>query len=145
MDGLSFLKTFNVNYNNLTGPIPSDLGDCERLEFIHASGNQLCGELQEDFLIKFQTLRILDLSFNQMEGTLPDAFATLSKMQELNLAGNSFTGVLPESMSALTNLRQLKLYSNQLSGDIPDYLSRMDKMLDLNLSQNRYGRYGTWL
>jgi len=137
MGGLNFLKNLDVNYNNLTGPIPSDLGDCERLEFINASGNLLSGELDGDFLSRFQTLRILDLSFNKLEGTLPDAFSTLSKIQDLNLAGNSFTGVLPPSMSALTNLRQLKLYSNQLSGDLPTYLSRMDKMLELNLSQNR--------
>lgn len=137
LSDLSFLKTFDVNYNNLSGTIPSDLGDCERLEFINASGNLLSGEIKENFLTKFQTLRILDLSFNKMEGTLPDAFSSLSKMQDLNLAGNSFTGVLPESISALTNLRQLKLYSNQFSGDIPLYLSRMDKMLEVNLSQNR--------
>ena len=138
MSDLSFLKNFNVNYNNLNGPIPSDLGNCERLEFINASGNLLCGELREDFLSNFQTLRTLDLSFNKMEGTLPDAFGTLSKMQDLNLAGNSFSGVLPESMSVLTNLRQLKLYSNELTGDLPVYLSRMDKLLELNLSQNKY-------
>ena len=137
MSKLNFLKKFDVNYNNLTGPIPIDLADCERLEFMNASGNLLTGELRESFLSRFQTLRTLDFSFNKLEGDLPDAFGTLSKLQDLNLAGNSFSGILPKSMSTLTNLRNLKLYSNQFVGDIPIYLSRMDKLLELNLSQNR--------
>ncbi|XP_024371320.1 probable LRR receptor-like serine/threonine-protein kinase At5g48740 isoform X5 [Physcomitrium patens] len=58
----------------------------------NASGNNLVGHVQ-NLTKRFQSLRDLDLSDNQLSGTL-DVFATLN-LHYLNIANNQFSGPLP--------------------------------------------------
>jgi hypothetical protein len=134
---LQNLTTMFLDSNNIFGKIPLGLGRLEKLEYLNLAGNNLEGRLDERCITKLTTLRILDLSFNDMSGELPDCFDSVTKLQDLNLSGNSFHGRLPNTMASLVNLRNLKLYSNDFSGDMPRWLSGMTNLLTLNLSKNR--------
>ena len=55
---------------------------------------------------KLSSLRFLDLSTNQFNGTLPQSFGELSKLEYVFIGGNMLEGVVSETHFA--NLRRLK-------------------------------------
>ena len=78
----------------------------------------------------------LDLSSNNLRGTLPTDTGTLTNLITLDLSDNSLSGTIPE-LSALTQLQNLYLGDNQLSGAIPDWLGSLTGLQDLSLRDNR--------
>ncbi|CAN6333972.1 unnamed protein product, partial [Urochloa humidicola] len=78
----------------------------------------------------------LDLSTNQLIGTLPNKFANHQKLTYLNLSHNSFVDPIPNSFHQLTNLVTLDLSCNNISGNIPAYLANISYLTSLNLSFN---------
>ncbi|MBA0580375.1 hypothetical protein Gorai_022595 [Gossypium raimondii] len=49
---------------------------------------------------------------------------------------NSFTGKIPNAEASLPRLQVLQLWSNQLSGEIPNYLGTQSDLTILDLSMN---------
>ena len=66
----------------------------------------------------------IDLSANNLSGTLPEAVATMDALKYLNLSSNSITGSIPECYGELQSLVQLSLYNNRMSGAIPTSLNK---------------------
>ncbi|GER35970.1 protein kinase [Striga asiatica] len=84
--------------NNITGPIPSDIGNLTNLVS-------------------------LDLYLNSFTGPIPDTLGKLSKLRFLwdsRLNNNSLTGSIPVSLTNVTSLQVLDLSNNRLSGAVPD-------------------------
>ena len=61
----------------------------------------------------------LDLSYNELNGTIPAEIGNLTSLTELELSFNLLSGTIPAEIGYLTSLTELELYSNQLSGTIP--------------------------
>ena len=78
----------------------------------------------------------LELSSNNLRGTLPADLGTLSNLSTLDLSDNQLSGTIPD-LSALIGLMTLNLRDNQLSGTIPDWLSSLLSLTTLNLGENR--------
>ncbi|CAH9122413.1 unnamed protein product, partial [Cuscuta epithymum] len=58
-------------------------------------------------------LKVLDISFNQLSGTLPDCWLSLHSLEVLNLANNdNLSGSLPTSIGLLASLKALHLDHN---------------------------------
>ena len=55
----------------------------------------------------------------------------------LNLSDNQLTGSIPSEIGNLTNLTMLYLYSNQLTGEIPPEIGNLTNLTYLNLSFNQ--------
>jgi len=104
--------------NNLTGTLPSSIGNLEMLERLFLSSNQLNGAIPAS-IGNLETLERLYLSSNQLSGTIPASISNLDNLSELNLSSNQLSGDIPASIGNLANLSELNLYSNQLSGAIP--------------------------
>ena len=98
------------------------------------SGNNLRGTLPAD-LGSLTSLTTLNLSDNSLSGTIPDLRA-LTLLTVLNLSDNSLNGTLPD-LSALTNLQDLYLDDNQFSGEIPGWLDSRIPLQELSLRGNR--------
>ncbi|NUM80442.1 fibronectin type III domain-containing protein, partial [bacterium] len=79
----------------------------------------------------------LDLSNNQLSGSLPDAIGHLTGLTSLQLYGNSLSGSLPDTLGNLTNLTSLGLENNQFSGAIPRKLGQLSILIELNLFNNQ--------
>jgi len=88
----------------------------------------------------------LFLSFNGLNGRLPDEISLLTHLRGLSLAGSAeirkvqgnLEGTIPASWGrTLTNLRALELYDNKLTGSIPTSFSKMTLLETLNLSGNK--------
>jgi hypothetical protein len=113
----------------------------ETLESIVMVGNGLMGSLVPEFAF-LSDLTLLDLSHNQLEGTLPTEWgAPFSQLSHLSLAHNAFQGSLPPAwFYALSNLDTFNVQSNQLTGILPPMELALwsRNMKHLFLSGNRF-------
>ena len=133
--GLQQLQRLDLQGNNLTGPIPPELGTLSNLEYMSASGNNLTGPLPAE-LGELSNLRILFLTANNFTGQIPAALGTLSNLRWLVLGSNNLTGPLPAELGTLSNLALLDLAGNNLSGPIPADLGQLSMLGSLILNDN---------
>ena len=64
----------------------------------------------------------LELSDEDLTGTIPPELGDLSELTHLDLSSNSLTGEIPRELGGLSNLESLKLTGNSLTGCIPTAL-----------------------
>ncbi len=113
----------NLRANNLSGSIPSDIGD-------------------------LSALTRLDLSGNRLNGEIPAALGNLSNLTHLDLSGNLLSGEIPAALGNLSNLSRLSLDTNVLSGMLPNDLSSLSlTTLEMDTATGLYrsAQLGTWL
>ena len=79
----------------------------------------------------------LDLSINQVVGTLPAALGNLGQLKELRLDHNQLSGAIPPELGNLSRLSDLRLVSNQISGPIPSEIGNLTDLTDLRLNHNQ--------
>ena len=103
---------------------------------LNLSSNQLSGTLPTK-LGQLARLQRLSLASNQLSGPIPMALGQLSQLQELNLASNQLSGSIPAELGQLSQLRWLYLGDNQLSGAIPAELGRSANLKVLRLGGNQ--------
>ena len=78
----------------------------------------------------------LELDREQLTGSIPSAFGSLSALRRLNLANNQLSGTIPDELGNLSNLTRLELNRNSLSGSIPEQLGNLSNLIRLSLARN---------
>ena len=78
----------------------------------------------------------LDLSHNNLNGTLPESISNLAYLKTLNLDNNNLKEQIPESIIQMTGLNNLILSNNNLTGGIPEDIGDMVNLMNLNISNN---------
>ncbi len=111
----------HLSHNNLSGEIPSELGNLANLETLGLEVNHLSGEIPPE-LGHLANLETLDLSENELSGEIPSEFGDLASLLSLDLSENKLIGEVPPGLGDLAKLRKLVLEGNQLSGCISDFL-----------------------
>ncbi|HLC83818.1 MAG TPA: leucine-rich repeat domain-containing protein, partial [Bacteroidia bacterium] len=81
-------------------------------------------------------LEELDISNNNLTGSLPAEIRLLQKLRVLDASDNNMTGV-PAEVGQLANLEILDLSNNQLTG-LPYELGNLKNLKTLNLAGNDY-------
>ena len=122
-----------VQFNNLQGTLPSELGNLVYLRKINFGFNKLQGTIP-NAIKNLQNLTSLELFMNRFEGTIPSELGELKKLEILKLYSNKFSGEFPQALLGLTNLRELLLGSNYLNGSIPRDINRLLKLEKLSLT-----------
>ena len=92
---LLLMSGIDISCNQLTGAIPSEIGN---LSNIHA----------------------LNLSHNNFTGPIPTAFSNLRQVESLDLSYNNLNGQIPSQLSALNFLSDFSVAHNNLSGRTPN-------------------------
>ena len=106
------------NIGELSGEIPSSIGNLTNLTHLNLGRNQLSGEIPLE-IGNLTNLTVLNLQYNQLTGEIPSEIGNLTNLTYLWLYNNQLTGEIPEEICNLTNLTELYLYNNQLTGGIP--------------------------
>ena len=110
------LRHLHLYRNNLTGPIPPELGGLEELRWLILWGNDLTGEI-------------------------PPELGGLSNLEWLSLANARLSGPIPPELGDLQKLVSLILGDNDLSGPIPPELGGLEKLENLGLGGNELGAF----
>ncbi|KAH7437081.1 hypothetical protein KP509_05G055400 [Ceratopteris richardii] len=82
------LRKLSLRNCNLTGAIP-DLSAMSVLRYVDLSSNRLSGQLPSDIS---QNMIAIELSYNQLDGGIPDALYRLRDLQLLSLRNNLLDG-----------------------------------------------------
>ncbi|XP_038974550.1 LOW QUALITY PROTEIN: receptor protein kinase TMK1-like [Phoenix dactylifera] len=132
------LMNLTLSTCNLVGPLPDFLGRMSSLRVLELSYNNLSGEIPATF--SGSSLQILWLN-NQdgpgFNGSI-DVIASMTALTQVWLHGNGFTGPIPSGIGACTSLTQLSLNGNQLVGIIPENLTALPELQSLKLDNNAF-------
>ncbi|KAK1550937.1 hypothetical protein Q3G72_027274 [Acer saccharum] len=122
---------------NLNISVLQSVGLLTSLEFLTLWRCNLEGTLPDQGgLCELKHLQLLDLSYNDIRGSLPRCFGNLTSLQLLDLSSNQFSGNI-SPLRALTSIQELALSSNQFSGNISP-LSALTSIEELYLSDNHF-------
>ena len=119
-----------------TSPTLTVYNGNEGITVLNLTANNLEGTLPAE-IQGLGDLRTLDLGDNLIEGTLPAALGHISELELLLLDGNGFDGTIPKTLGYLENAQHIYLNNNYLVGKIPEELSDMIKLSILSLYRNQ--------
>ena len=154
---MSSLIILDFAHNTISGRIPSCLYNITALVFNNASrfkfsysfpsfhnrylieddGLQLVTKGQVSKYEKnLHFVTLIDMSSNNLTGTIPSQMFSLTALFSLNLSHNNLTGKIPNEIGNMKNLESLDFSVNNFWGEIPQNLSSLSFLSYLNLSFN---------
>ena len=136
LGNLDKLTSLGFNNNGLTGEIPAELGKLDNLRELSLYENELTSEIPAE-LGGLANLRTLWISNNRLTGAIPAELGDLANLRKLVLNGNQLTGEIPAELGNLANLEWLYLSDNRLTGEMPAWLGNLARLDLLSLSNNR--------
>jgi hypothetical protein len=105
------------------------------LQYLDLSENNLFGSLPSNFCSSRMMTEVY-LSKNKLEGSLIGALDGCRSLNRLDLSHNSLTGEIPLELGYLSNIQVLNLSHNNLTGPIPPTFSNLKEIESLDLSYN---------
>ncbi|XP_015640834.1 probable LRR receptor-like serine/threonine-protein kinase At1g56140 isoform X1 [Oryza sativa Japonica Group] len=150
--------------NSFEGPIPPSLANLTKLtnlrigDIVNGSSSlafisnltslsnlilrncKISGNLAPVDFSKFGVLTLLDLSFNNITGQIPQTILNMTNLEFLFLGNNSFTGSLPDAISP--SLKAIDFSYNQLTGGLPSWATQNNFQLNLVANNFELGTIG---
>ncbi|XP_030959801.1 receptor-like protein EIX2 [Quercus lobata] len=146
---LSSLRVLDLANNSLSGSIPNCLKNISAMTLpnsnvisfmylnIYAENVRLVPKGNEmEYQENLKLVRLIDLSSNNLSGSIPAEISNLSKLRFLNLSRNHLMGKIPEKIGSMKELESVDLSRNHLSGKIPPSMSNLTFLSLLDLSYN---------
>ncbi|KAF8659537.1 hypothetical protein HU200_058287 [Digitaria exilis] len=122
----------------LSGSIaPSSLAGLTYLRRLDLSRNNLTGTIPAS-LGNLTSLTLLSLTSNKLSGAIPGALGTLQALTGLYINGNMLQGSIPPAVFNLSSLQELVVQFNNLTGTLPpDAGARLPSLWLLSVDSNR--------
>ncbi|XP_074284113.1 receptor-like protein EIX1 [Silene latifolia] len=140
---LPHLQIMDLAHNYLTGYIPNCLSNLTAMTSPNASQFSITDYVSEviqgieySYTSTLPYLVDIDLSFNNLVGSIPDDMTKISGLLNLNLSYNQLSGTIPVNIGGLKSLESLDLSNNKLRGSIPTSIGELYMLSHLNLSYN---------
>ena len=102
---------------------------------LNLSNNNLIGTIPAE-VGQLVNLAQLYLRLNALSGPIPAEVGQLTQLRRLNLNYNALSGPIPAEVGQLTQLQYLYLQGNALSGPIPAEVGRLTQLQLLDLHNN---------
>ena len=99
------------------------------------SDNNLIGTIPPE-LNGLTNLKYLYLSFNHLTGYIPPELGNFDHLEDLYLSFNNLIGPIPPEIGDLPRLDYLELGGNQLAGRIPETLGNLSNLQYMHLADN---------
>nr|XP_010910701.1 receptor-like protein kinase HSL1 isoform X2 [Elaeis guineensis] len=125
-----------LSENSLSESIPAGIWSLKKLRYLYLYANNLTGPINIDEPIGALGLEGIDVSMNQLNGSIPEEFGKLQNLSFLYMVNNRFSGEIPASIGLLPALTYLWLFNNGLTGVLPDILP--SQLTRLNIHNNRF-------
>lgn len=122
--------------NECSWPGVECMTSVDDIRVLRLTGAGLSGTLPPEFNLLSDTLEELYLNSNEINGTLPTTFGSLSNLRRLQLTGNKLVGNIPSQLESLHFLRLLSLKNNQFTGTLPPALGRLSSLVSMDLGKN---------
>ncbi|KAG8643677.1 hypothetical protein MANES_11G055431v8 [Manihot esculenta] len=136
MGNFTGLNYLNLRDNLFQGQISYQLLST-RIEYLDLSYNSFSGFLPSCF--NGNSLRQINLQGNRFSGSIPKALLNISTLNALDLSDNELSGtILNKSVENLSGLRVLLLRGNYFNGFIPNWLCQLNNVNLLDLSRNSF-------
>ncbi|KAM4099887.1 hypothetical protein ACB094_05G026700 [Castanea mollissima] len=151
---LSSLRVLDLSNNSLSGSIPNCLKNFSAMALPNSNFNAFFSTSWEFYASYVESLklvpkgeemeykenlklvRFIDLSSNNLSGSIPAEISDLSELRFLNLSRNHLMGKIPEKIGSMKELESVDLSRNHLSGEIPPSMSNLTFLSLLDLSYN---------
>jgi Leucine-rich repeat (LRR) protein len=139
-----YLRANGGSWNRQAGwlvanaPITSWAGvkvENERVIGLNLSGNNLEGSIPA-VLEQLSELQDLDLSFNALTGTVPPFLTMFPKLRTLKLNNNTLNGLFPRVFQTSATLQVLHLQTNNLTGTVTAAVCQLVNLQDLQMQNN---------
>ena len=135
-DASGRVVSLSLYENNLTGTIPTELGNLTNLKSLELSFNKnLSGPIPPD-IGRLSQLVELRLRRTGVSGRVPAEFGTLANLKNLALGESALSGPLPPELGKLVHLELLSLDQNHLTGSIPPELGHLANLRELRVARN---------
>ena len=130
------LDTLRLDYNRLEGEIPAEIGLLTELKRMDVDGNEFKGSIPPEFgnLVNIEELW---MGGNQMTGPIPPEFGNLASLEILHLYEARFEGPIPEEFGKLSELRRLRIADTRIDGSLPESLGALEKLRILQVYESR--------
>ena len=135
LGNMNKLEYLNLARNQLTGSIPPELGNLSQLTGLYLRANELTGSIPPE-LGNLTNLEGSRLDFNNLSGSIPPELGNLTKLTYFWLNENNLTGSIPSELGNLSSINRLHLASNELTGEIPPEVGNMPAIEYLHLNNN---------
>lgn len=127
------MASLNVSMNNITGELPASLVRSKMLITLNIRHNQLEGYIPD----MPNSVRVLDLSHNNLSGSLPQSFGD-KELQYLSLSHNSLSGVIPAYLCDMISMELIDISNDNLSGELPNCWRMNSSMYVIDFSSNNF-------
>ncbi|KAL2334698.1 hypothetical protein Fmac_015911 [Flemingia macrophylla] len=154
---MTFLQDLDFAHNSLSGNIPSCFSHLNAMFeknkssdlFIYSGVTTQCtGEdtaisvflwtkgRDAEYKSILGLVTNVDLSNNNLSGTIPREITDLDGLIYLNLSHNQLSGEIPPSIGNMRLLESIDISRNQISGEIPSTISNLSFLSRLDMSHN---------
>ncbi|KAL4600781.1 hypothetical protein ACB092_11G224100 [Castanea dentata] len=155
---LSSLRILDFANNSLSGSIPNCLENISAMTFpnsddisfsyfvplvywdlsaFYVENVQLGPKGKEmEYKENLKLVRLIDLSSNNLSGSIPAEISNLSELRFFNLSRNHLMGKIPKKIASMKELESVDLSRNHLSSKIPPSMSNLTFLSLLDLSYN---------
>eukprot|EP00271_Cylindrocystis_brebissonii_P018360 TRINITY_DN514_c0_g1_i7.p1 TRINITY_DN514_c0_g1~~TRINITY_DN514_c0_g1_i7.p1 ORF type:complete len:1469 (-),score=218.59 TRINITY_DN514_c0_g1_i7:1022-5428(-) len=131
------LTSLILNYNELTGGVPTAIGSQKYLSDLLLNDNHLDGSIPAA-VGSLTMVTTFDVHNNAMVGTIPSTIKSMTNLGSLQLYNNKFSGVFLDEFKTLSSIVDLQIQNNSFSGVIPPTITSVDTLSNLNMSNNKF-------
>ncbi|CAL2252907.1 unnamed protein product [Prunus armeniaca] len=134
----SIAQILDLQSNLFSGPIPSNLDQLmPQLTYLDVSENNLSGTIPPS-ICNMKYMNTISLRKNKLFGEFPQQWSLWSEISIIDVSHNNLSGNIPSSMGIPSSLHEFKANNNNFGGEIPFSFQNCTHLAILSLGHNKF-------